>query len=106
MTVDLAIIARFWAGAAGRGGRLITSSRWRWSTAWCASPAAITRPRIRTALLLPQGGEFGFVLFSTAVAAGVMQQEQATLLVALVTMTMALTPLLAALAPLAARAKP
>jgi monovalent cation:proton antiporter-2 (CPA2) family protein len=54
---------------------------------------------IRTALLLPQGGEFGFVLFSTAVAAGVMEQEQATLLVALVTLTMALTPLLAALAP-------
>jgi monovalent cation:proton antiporter-2 (CPA2) family protein len=54
---------------------------------------------IRTALHLSQGGEFGFVLFSTAVAAGVMMQEQATLLVALVTLTMALTPLLAALAP-------
>ncbi|MCP3140060.1 monovalent cation:proton antiporter-2 (CPA2) family protein [Pyxidicoccus xibeiensis] len=54
---------------------------------------------IRTALLLPQGGEFGFVLFSTAVAAGVMVQEQATLLVALVTLTMAVTPLLAALTP-------
>jgi monovalent cation:proton antiporter-2 (CPA2) family protein len=54
---------------------------------------------IRTALHLSQGGEFGFVLFSTAVAAGVMVQEQATLLVALVTLTMALTPLLAALAP-------
>ena len=60
---------------------------------------------IRTALLLPQGGEFGFVLFSTAVTAGVMGQEQATLLIALVTMTMAVTPLLAALAPLAARAQ-
>jgi monovalent cation:proton antiporter-2 (CPA2) family protein len=54
---------------------------------------------IRTALLLPQGGEFGFVLFSTAVAAGVMEQTQATLLVALVTISMALTPLLAVLAP-------
>jgi monovalent cation:proton antiporter-2 (CPA2) family protein len=54
---------------------------------------------IRTGLLLPQGGEFGFVLFSTAVTAGVMGQEQATLLVSLVTITMALTPLLAALAP-------
>jgi monovalent cation:proton antiporter-2 (CPA2) family protein len=54
---------------------------------------------MRTALYLSQGGEFGFVLFSTAVAAGVMVQEQATLLVALVTITMALTPLLAALAP-------
>jgi monovalent cation:proton antiporter-2 (CPA2) family protein len=54
---------------------------------------------MRTALLLPQGGEFGFVLFSTAVAAGVMEQTQATLLVALVTVSMAVTPLLAVLAP-------
>lgn len=54
---------------------------------------------IRTALHLPQGGEFGFVLFATAVSAGVMPQEQATLLVALVTLSMAITPLLVALAP-------
>jgi monovalent cation:proton antiporter-2 (CPA2) family protein len=60
---------------------------------------------MRTALLLPQGGEFGFVLFSTAVAARVMPQQQATLLVALVTLTMALSPLLAALAPLVARGR-
>jgi monovalent cation:proton antiporter-2 (CPA2) family protein len=60
---------------------------------------------LRTALLLPQGGEFGFVLFSTAVAAGVMQQEQATLLVVLVTLTMALTPLIAAVAPRFIRAR-
>jgi CPA2 family monovalent cation:H+ antiporter-2 len=54
---------------------------------------------VRTAALLPQGGEFGFVLFSTAVAARVMSQEQATLLVALVTLSMALTPVLLAIAP-------
>jgi monovalent cation:proton antiporter-2 (CPA2) family protein len=54
---------------------------------------------VRTAALLPQGGEFGFVLFSTAVAARVMSQEQATLLVALVTLSMALTPVLLAVAP-------
>ena len=59
----------------------------------------------RAALLLPQGGEFGFVLFSTAVAAGVMGKDQQTLLVALVTLTMAITPLLAVLAPLVARGK-
>ncbi|HET6340173.1 MAG TPA: monovalent cation:proton antiporter-2 (CPA2) family protein [Polyangiales bacterium] len=54
---------------------------------------------VRTAALLPQGGEFGFVLFSTAVAARVMSQEQATLLVALVTLSMALTPVLLGIAP-------
>ena len=60
---------------------------------------------VRTAALLPQGGEFGFVLFATAVSARVMKQEQATLLVALVTLTMALTPLLVALAPRLIRAE-
>jgi monovalent cation:proton antiporter-2 (CPA2) family protein len=54
---------------------------------------------VRTACLLPQGGEFGFVLFSTAVASRIMGQEQATLLVALVTLSMALTPLLLMIAP-------
>ncbi len=57
-------------------------------------------PSIKAALLLGQGGEFGFVLFSTAVAAHVMEAEQATLLVALVTMSMAVTPLLVRLTPL------
>jgi monovalent cation:proton antiporter-2 (CPA2) family protein len=60
-------------------------------------------PSMRAALLLGQGGEFGFVLFSTAVAARVMAPEQATLLVALVTMSMALTPVLVRLSPLLAR---
>jgi monovalent cation:proton antiporter-2 (CPA2) family protein len=60
---------------------------------------------LRTAMLLPQGGEFGFVLFATAVAAKVMSQEQATLLVALVTMSMALTPALSVLTPILVREK-
>jgi monovalent cation:proton antiporter-2 (CPA2) family protein len=54
---------------------------------------------LKSAFLLPQGGEFGFVLFSTAVARGVMEQQQATLLIGLVTMSMALSPLLQALVP-------
>ncbi len=58
---------------------------------------------IRSAMLLPQGGEFGFVLFATAVSSKVMAQEQATLLVALVTMSMALTPVLGAVTPLLVR---
>lgn len=54
---------------------------------------------LKSAFLLPQGGEFGFVLFSTAVARGVMQEQQATLLIGLVTLSMALSPLLQALVP-------
>lgn len=48
---------------------------------------------LRTALTLAQGGEFGFVLYSAAAAAGVMAADHANLLVAVVTLSMALTPL-------------
>ncbi|KQV68450.1 monovalent cation:proton antiporter-2 (CPA2) family protein [Rhizobium sp. Root1220] len=47
---------------------------------------------IRIAFLLPQGGEFGFVLFSAAGAAGLMPTSTASLLIAIVTLSMALTP--------------
>ncbi|WP_137132397.1 monovalent cation:proton antiporter-2 (CPA2) family protein [Rhizobium sp. FY34] len=50
------------------------------------------------AVLLPQGGEFGFVLFTTAVAAGLLTPAVSSLLIASVTLSMALTPLGAALA--------
>lgn len=53
---------------------------------------------IRVAFLLPQSGEFGFVLFSTAVAAALIDTSTASLLVAIVTLSMALTPLSAPLA--------
>jgi monovalent cation:H+ antiporter-2, CPA2 family len=52
----------------------------------------------RLALLLPQGGEFAFVLFSVAVAAGLFAQDVSSMLVAIVTLTMALTPLTVGLA--------
>jgi len=98
MSVDLAIIVKFW--------KLLLGALVTLTVIKIAVTYALTRlsrgdhaSAVRTAFLLSQGGEFGFVLFSTAVAAGVMPQQQATLLVALVTMTMALTPLLVALAP-------
>lgn len=47
---------------------------------------------IRIALLLPQGGEFGFVLFTTAATAGVISGSTASLLIAIVTLSMALMP--------------
>ncbi|MBZ4416624.1 monovalent cation:proton antiporter-2 (CPA2) family protein [Myxococcus sp. RHSTA-1-4] len=104
MTVDLKVIASHWALLLGA---LVTITAIK--TAVVYGLLRLMRNghevAVRTALLLPQGGEFGFVLFSTAVAAGVMRQEQATLLVALVTLTMALTPLLAVLAPRLARTR-
>ncbi|MBU2327846.1 MAG: cation:proton antiporter, partial [Alphaproteobacteria bacterium] len=50
---------------------------------------------IRIAVLLPQGGEFGFVLFTTAAAAGLFSGAQSSLLISIVTLSMALTPLTA-----------
>ncbi|TCM55874.1 Kef-type potassium/proton antiporter (CPA2 family) [Rhizobium sp. PP-F2F-G48] len=52
---------------------------------------------VRIALLLPQGGEFGFVLFSAAAAAGVFADATGSLLVVIVTLSMALTPVASAL---------
>jgi glutathione-regulated potassium-efflux system ancillary protein KefC/glutathione-regulated potassium-efflux system protein KefB len=46
------------------------------------------------AFALPQGGEFGFVLFSLAVSYGLMTQDIADLLVIVVTTSMVLSPLL------------
>ena len=48
---------------------------------------------LRTGLILAQGGEFGFVLYSAASGAGIMAPDHANLLVAVVTLSMALTPL-------------
>lgn len=47
---------------------------------------------IRIATLLPQVGEFAFVIFSTAAAAHVVNTELASIITAIVTMTMAFTP--------------
>ena len=46
------------------------------------------------ALALPQGGEFAFVIFTAAVAAGVLAQSTTDLLIAVVSLTMAATPLI------------
>ncbi len=48
---------------------------------------------LRIAFLLPQGGEFGFVLFAAAIGSGVMTHENASMLTAIVTISMILTPL-------------
>ena len=49
-------------------------------------------------ILLAQGGEFGFVVFQTALGASVINEKQASLLVAAVALSMLLTPLLLVLA--------
>ncbi len=49
--------------------------------------------RLRLGLILPQGGEFGFVLFTAAVSESVMTRELADFLIVVVSISMALTPL-------------
>lgn len=46
------------------------------------------------AFVLPQGGEFAFVIFAAAVAKGLLADQVADLLILVVTMTMVATPLL------------
>ncbi|WP_176082545.1 monovalent cation:proton antiporter-2 (CPA2) family protein [Martelella sp. HB161492] len=53
---------------------------------------------IRIAALLPQGGEFGFVMFSTAAAGGLFSNATASLLITIVTLSMVVTPLCVRLA--------
>jgi CPA2 family monovalent cation:H+ antiporter-2 len=50
---------------------------------------------VRVAFLLPQGGEFAFVLFSAAAVVSIFPRETASMLIAIVTVSMALMPLFA-----------
>ncbi len=47
---------------------------------------------LKIAVTLPQGGEFAFVLFTAAAAAGIFGGDTLTLLIAIVVLTMLLTP--------------
>ncbi len=63
----------------------------------CRAGGSSHNDAVRIACLLPQGGEFGFVLFTTAAAHSLMSNADASLLAAIVTLSMALTPLAARL---------
>ena len=98
MSVDLGVIMAQWAmlllGVVLVVGLKVLATHWL--------ARAFGHPRgtaLRTALLLSQAGEFGFVLYATAAAAGVMLPAQASLLVVLVTLSMAATPPLVRFGP-------
>jgi len=65
--------------------------------ALCRVAGSSHNDAVRIAGLLPQGGEFGFVLFSAASISGLFSANTASTLIAIVTLSMALTPLSAAL---------
>ncbi len=66
--------------------------------ALCRSFGLENRQSIGLGLLLSQGGEFGFVLFSQAQAAALIKPSAASLFSAIVTLSMVSTPFLAAFA--------
>jgi glutathione-regulated potassium-efflux system protein KefB len=110
MSIDLGLIASAWAFVVlGVVVVLAAKGVFIWALArlfGCSNANAL-----RVAVTIPQGGEFGFVLFTAAVTAGIMSASQANLLAAIVILTMAATPLLCAVfertaALLAARGVP
>lgn len=96
MSLDLGFIAEEWVAIAALFAALIAGKAvlvallarlfgLAWSTAG------------RVGLALAEGGEFAFVLFSAALAVGVLDRSLAQLLLAVVVLTLATTPLLAIL---------
>ena len=65
--------------------------------ALCRLFGSNTSDSLRIAGLLPQAGEFGFVIFTAAATAGIFSHATASLLIAVVTVSMALTPLASAI---------
>lgn len=59
-----------------------------------------------SAAMLSQGGEFGFVLFAAAAAAGILSPDRLGLLIAVIIISMALTPLFTNLVSRAAPEQP
>ena len=95
MSIDLGLIAGAWAYVAlGVVAVLALKGIIIWALArlfGCSNANAL-----RVAVTIPQGGEFGFVLFTAAVTAGIISLGEANLLAAIVILTMAATPFLCA----------
>jgi len=94
MSIDLGIVAAHWAAVAAAVAALMSIK-----AAVLYGLARLfgsgVRDAGRIAVALPQGGEFAFVIFSAAAAASVMDAETASLLTAIVTLSMVLTPVVA-----------
>lgn len=60
--------------------------------ALCRAFGCTHNDALRVSAILPQGGEFGFVLFTAASSAFIFPASTASLLIAVVTVSMALTP--------------
>lgn len=98
MSVDLGVVRAEWAIiAAGVASLIVFKSATIYALLRVFGSDHATA--MRSGLLLSQGGEFGFILFSAAAAQQVVSPADASLLVAGVTLSMALTPLLVRFGP-------
>ncbi len=92
MSLDLALIGRSWALIlAAVAGFMVVKAIGVYAVARVFRSAHADALRI--ALMLAQGGEFGFVLYATATSDGVFTPDITALLNAVVIVSMALTPL-------------
>ncbi len=96
MSLNLEIIlANFWIILAAVPVLMITKAVVIYLV--CRTTGSNITEAARIALILPQGGEFGFVLFSAAVSAYVLDGKISSILISIVILSMALTPLAAKL---------
>jgi glutathione-regulated potassium-efflux system protein KefB len=97
MSLDLSLIARAWPLIAA-----VVIAFMAIKVAMAYAAARVFRvahaDALKIALLLAQGGEFAFVLYTTAAGVGLLDAETAGLLSAAVIVSMALTPLVPMLA--------
>lgn len=91
-TVDFGLLTGSWAYVALGLVFLLTI---KFAVLYCLGRWAKLSPESsrKMAATLPQGGEFAFVLFSAAVAAGVLSQDQANFWTLIVIASMVATPL-------------
>jgi glutathione-regulated potassium-efflux system ancillary protein KefC len=93
MSIDFAVVLRYpGLVAAVVAGFLLLKAAVLWAMARLMPVPLAERPVF--VVLLAQGGEFGFVVFQSALGAGVITPEASSLLVASVALSMLLTPLL------------
>jgi glutathione-regulated potassium-efflux system ancillary protein KefC len=93
MSIDFAaVLARPGTVAAVVAGFLIVKAAVLWAMGRLM-PVPLAERSVFV-ILLAQGGEFGFVVFQTALGAGVISPQASSLLIASVALSMLLTPLL------------
>jgi glutathione-regulated potassium-efflux system protein KefB len=91
MSLDLAVVARDWRlVAAGVAAFMLVKSLGIYAIARLFGAAH--REALLRAALFAQGGEFAFVLYAAALAAGVFDARAAAVMSAIVILSMALTP--------------